>query len=101
MSVKSCSESESVSCSVMSDSLQPHGLQPAMLLCPWDSLGQNMQWVAIPFSRGSSHPWVQTWISCVAGGFFIDQASREVAMCILPHLLLLVIKCLHSLRVNF
>ena len=27
--------------SVMSDSLQLHGLQPARLLCPWDSLGKN------------------------------------------------------------
>ena len=27
--------------SVMSDSLQPHGLQPARLLCPWDFPGNN------------------------------------------------------------
>ena len=27
--------------SVLSDSLQPHGLQPTRLLCPWDSLGKN------------------------------------------------------------
>ena len=27
--------------SVVSDSLQPHGLQPARLLCPWDSPGRN------------------------------------------------------------
>ena len=27
--------------SVMSDSLWPHGLQPATLLCPWDSPGKN------------------------------------------------------------
>ena len=27
--------SSALSCSVMSDSLQPHGLQPARLLCPW------------------------------------------------------------------
>ena len=33
--------SESVSHSVMSDSLQPHGLYPARLLCPWDSPGKN------------------------------------------------------------
>ena len=26
---------------VMSDSLQPHGLQPTRLLCPWDSPGKN------------------------------------------------------------
>ena len=30
------------SCSVMSDSLQPHGLQPARLLCPWNSPGKNI-----------------------------------------------------------
>ena len=29
------------SCSVMSDSLRPHGLQPARLLRPWDSPGKN------------------------------------------------------------
>ena len=28
-------------CSVMSDSLQPHRLQPAKLLCPWDFSGKN------------------------------------------------------------
>ena len=30
-----------VSHSVMSDSLWPHGLWPARLLCPWDSPGKN------------------------------------------------------------
>ena len=30
-----------LSCSVVSDSLKPHGLQPARLLCPWDSPGKN------------------------------------------------------------
>ena len=30
----------SVSCSVMPDSLRPHGLQPSWLLCPWDFLGK-------------------------------------------------------------
>ena len=28
-------------CSVVFDSLRPHGLQPARLLCPWDSPGKN------------------------------------------------------------
>jgi len=32
---------KSESCSVMSDSLRPHGLQPARLLCPWNSPGKN------------------------------------------------------------
>ena len=30
-----------LSCSVLSDSLRSHGLQPPRLLCPWDSLGKN------------------------------------------------------------
>ena len=28
-------------CSVVSDSVRPHRLHPAMLLCPWDSPGKN------------------------------------------------------------
>ena len=63
--------------SVMSDSLQPRGRQPARLLCPWGSPGKNtgvgdlvdcsppgssvhvilqsriLEWVAISYSRGS------------------------------------------------
>ena len=30
-----------VSCSAVFDSLQPHGLQPTTLLCPWNSPGKN------------------------------------------------------------
>ena len=30
-----------LSCAVVSDSLRSHGLQPARLLCPWDSPGKN------------------------------------------------------------
>ena len=30
-----------LSCSVVSDSLQPHGLQLTRLLCPWDFPGKN------------------------------------------------------------
>ena len=35
------SESESIICSVESDSLWPHGLYPTRLLCPWASPGKN------------------------------------------------------------
>ena len=34
-------ESESVSHSVVSESLWLHGLQPIRILCPWNSLGKN------------------------------------------------------------
>ena len=50
--------------SVVSNSLQPHGLQPARLLCPWDSPGKN------------------TGVGChsLLQGFFPTQGSN-------PHLL--------------
>ena len=53
------------SCSVLSDSLQTHGLWPARLLHPWNFPSKNTGVVAIFFSRGSS--WVRdwTWISCI------------------------------------
>ena len=34
-------ETESVSCSVIFNSLQTHGLQPTRLLCPWNFSGKN------------------------------------------------------------
>ena len=42
-----------VSCSVMSNSLQPHGLLPIRLLCEILQ-ARILEWVAIPFSRESS-----------------------------------------------
>ena len=36
-----------------------------------------LEWVAIPFSRGSSQPRDWTWVSCIAGGFFTVWATRE------------------------
>ena len=35
-------------CSVVFDSLQPHGLQPTKFFCPWDSPGQILQWLPFP-----------------------------------------------------
>ena len=40
-SKKDPTEEPVLSCSVKSNSLWPHGLQPARLLCPWDSPGKN------------------------------------------------------------
>ena len=36
-----------------------------------------LEWVAIPFSRGSSQPRVRTHVSCLASGFFYHWASWE------------------------
>ena len=36
-----------------------------------------LEWVAIPFSRGSSQPRDQTQVSHIADGFFTSWATRE------------------------
>ena len=41
-----------LSCSVVFDSLQPCGLQPARLLCPWDLPGKNTGVGCLPLVQG-------------------------------------------------
>ena len=36
-----------------------------------------LEWVAFPFSRGSSQPRDQSQVSCIAGRFFTSWATRE------------------------
>ena len=36
-----------------------------------------LEWVAFPFSRGSSQPRDQTQVSQIAGAFFASWATRE------------------------
>ena len=52
-------------------------IQPARLLCPWDSPARILEWVAIPFSKESSQPRDQTWVSCIVGRFFTIWATGE------------------------
>ena len=60
-------KSASVSHSVVSGSLRLPGIFQARIL----------EWVAIPFSRGSSQPRDWTQVSCIAGRFFTIWATRE------------------------
>ena len=39
--------------------------------------GRILEWVTIPFSRGSSQPRDQTHVSCIAGRLFTVWATRE------------------------
>ena len=64
-------ETESESRSVLSDSLQPHGLVHGILQA------RILELVALPFSRGSSQPRNQTRVSCIAERFFTNWAIRE------------------------
>ena len=37
-----------------------------------------LEWVAIPFSRGSSKPRDTTWISCIAGDSLPSELSGKL-----------------------
>ena len=69
-------ENQSESCSVVSSSLQPHGLYS-----PWNSLGQHTGVGSPSFLQGSSLPRNQTCVSCIAGGFFTTERSGKKYRC--------------------
>ena len=75
----------------MSNSLWPHGLQPARLLCPWDFPGKNSG-VGCHFqysSRWSSKPRDQThisFVSCTAGDLSLLSHWRRKWLVILNSL---------------
>ena len=64
-------------CSIVSNSLWPHGLWLARLLSVHGIFqARILEWVAISFSRGSSQPRDQTWVSLspvLAGEFFTTE----------------------------
>ena len=53
--------------SVISNSLQPHGIYPARLLCLWNFQVRILEWGATSYSRESSSSSNQTHISCIIG----------------------------------
>ena len=64
--------------SVLSDSSWPYGLQPARLLCPWDSPGKNTGVGCHPLLQESSQPRDQSLVSCIAGRqFFAAEPSEK------------------------
>ena len=72
------------SCSVKCDSLwhppAPHRPWTVAQQAPL-SMGilqaRILEWIAVPFSRGSSRPRDQTHVSCTPGKFFTVWATRE------------------------
>ena len=38
-----------------------------------------LDWVAIPFSRGSSQPRDQTWVCCIVGRFFTISSTKKTS----------------------
>ena len=63
------------------------GLNPGLLHCrrilyqlSHEGSPRTLEWVAYPFSSGSSQPRNQTRVSCIAGGFFTNRAIREALL---------------------
>ena len=53
-----------VSSSVMSNSLRPHGLQLARLICPWNSPGKNTEnGLPFPSPEELPNPGIEPWSS--------------------------------------
>ena len=55
----------------------PMGCSPPGSSVPGILQARILEWVAISFSRESSQPRGQTWVSCIAGRFFTNWAIRE------------------------
>ena len=63
----------SVSHSVISDSLESHGLWPARLLHPWDSPGRNTGGVAIPLPGNLSNPRIKPGSSALQADSLLSE----------------------------
>ena len=68
-----------VSHSVRTNCLQPHGLQPSRLLCPWNSPGKNTGVGCHFLLQGVFWPRDWTHISCVSStaGWFSKSVNTE------------------------
>ena len=61
----------------MSDSCDPMDCSPPGSSVYGSLQAKILEWVAVPFSRGSSWPRGRTWVSRIAGRFFTIWATRE------------------------
>ena len=72
------------SLSLLQGTIPTQGSNPGLLHCRWILYQLNhkesrriLEWVAYPFSSGTSWPRNQTGVSCIAGRFFTSWATRE------------------------
>ena len=75
-----------VGCHALLQGIFPtQGSSPGLLHCgqilyhlSYQGRPRILEWVAYPFSRGTSPPRNRTGVFCIAGGFFTSWATREV-----------------------
>ena len=78
------------SCSLLQGIFLTQRSNPGLLHCRWilyhlshRGSPRILEWVAYPFSRGSSWPRNQTGVSGIAGRFFTNWATREANLSLL------------------
>ena len=72
------------SLSLLQGAFPTQGSNPGIPRCRWilyqlshQGSPRILEWVAYPFSRGSSQPRTWTGVSCIAGEFFTSWTTRE------------------------
>ena len=67
-----------VRCSVVSDSLQPHGLQSARLLCPWGfSRQENWSGLPCPPSEYLTNPGIEPGSPALQAGSLLSESPEK------------------------
>ena len=62
----------------MLDSLQPHGLYPTSLICPWNSPGKNTEVGRHSLLQGISQGF--NLVSCIPGRFFTTKSPGKLSV---------------------
>ena len=73
------------SCSVISNSLQPHGLQPARLTCPWKFSGKNTGLDCHFLLKGIVPTRERTCVFCISCICFLVLVSQLCLTLCDPH----------------
>ena len=69
---------KNISCSVVSNIWNPMDYNPPGSSVHGVLQARTLEWVAVPFFRGSSWPKYQTLVSCIAGRFFTVWVTSRV-----------------------
>ena len=84
-------------CSVFSDSLRPHRLQPTRPLCPWDSPGKNTGVGCHFLPHGIFPTQGSKQVSCTASRFFFFCLSYQGSP---KYICILTCICVFSLKAH-
>ena len=76
--VTKCSLAQGWSCEVKVAQLCPALCDPMDYTAHGILQARILEWVAYPFSRGSSQPRNRTWVSHLAGGFFANWVIKVI-----------------------